>query len=51
MTRIPPSANEHSKPEWGGPSDLRQHLRPLQHRGENMKFFELARLNGGKQRA
>jgi hypothetical protein len=26
-------------------------LRPLQHRGENVKFFELVPLNGRKQRA
>jgi hypothetical protein len=26
-------------------------LRPLQHRGENAKFFELVPLNGRKQRA
>jgi hypothetical protein len=26
-------------------------LRPLQHRGENVKFFELVALNGRKQRA
>jgi hypothetical protein len=26
-------------------------LRPLQHRGENVEFFELVPLNGRKQRA
>jgi hypothetical protein len=30
---------------------LRRHLRPLQHRGENVKFSELIALNGRKPSA